>query len=70
MLFLDFWMTFHSGVCVKTSHKKTKAAGSLCAEATTIVVQFAEQKGFSLPCTSVEDGHFLANRHEPTRCVA
>jgi hypothetical protein len=70
MLFLDFWMTFQSGICVKTSCEKMKAAGSLCAEATIIVTQFAEQKGFSLPCTSVEDGRFLANRHEPTRCMA
>jgi hypothetical protein len=57
-------MTFHSGICVKTSCKKIKATGSLCAEATIVVMQFAEQKEFSLPCTSVEDGDFLANPHD------
>jgi hypothetical protein len=48
---------------MKTSCEKTKATGSLCAEAKTIGTQFAEQKEFSLPCTCVEDGDFLANPH-------
>jgi hypothetical protein len=46
---------------MKTSHEKTKATGSLRAEAKTIDLQLAEQNGFSLPCTSVRDGSFLAN---------
>jgi hypothetical protein len=41
-LFLDFWVTLHSGICMKTSHKKTKAVGSLCTEATIVAMQFAE----------------------------
>jgi hypothetical protein len=60
-------MSFHSAICGKTSHEKIKAMGCLCAEATIVVMQFAEQSEFSLPCTSVEDGVFLANRLEPAR---
>jgi hypothetical protein len=41
-LFLDFWMMFHSGVCAKTSRKKTKATGSLRTEAKAADMQLAE----------------------------
>jgi hypothetical protein len=41
-LFLDFWMTFHSGICMKTSYKKIKAIGSLCTEAKIFDIQFTE----------------------------